>query len=163
MMPMFAMAEFSTSLPPVVNTLREHSLLSAKTATPSVLTKGNAFSFVQAFTMATMTAETLRRPLIYTLTRTIGQRSTYLHSFHKLRGLNDNMYNYIGPDDALLSVRRASLGATQIVRYPDDDYDRMWYPSYGIGLTELTSEATSVDVGTAKDKPPAAVLQNATT
>ena len=38
----------------------------------------------------------------------------------------------------------------------------MWFPAYGIGLTEVTSEATSIDVSKAEDNPPKAVLQNDT-
>lgn len=49
------------------------------------------------------------------------------------------------------------------VRYPDDAYDRVWYPAYILGSIDVENEATSIDVSSAEDNPPVAVLQNANT
>jgi len=46
-------------------------------------------------------------------------------------------------------------------RYPDDIYDRIWTPAYGILLSEVKSEESSFDISTAEDHPPEAALKNA--
>lgn len=73
------------------------------------------------------------------------------------------MYSHVGPEYALFRQIRIALGGYQTVRYPQDAYDRRWAPGYGFGLEEVTSEASSIDVSTAEDAPPEAVLKNATT
>jgi hypothetical protein len=46
-------------------------------------------------------------------------------------------------------------------RYPNDIFDRIWRPAYGILLSEVKSEESSIDISTAEDHPPQASLQNA--
>lgn len=46
-------------------------------------------------------------------------------------------------------------------RYPYDVFDRIWAPSYGIGLSEVKSEPSGIDTSTAEDHPPQAALENA--
>lgn len=54
-----------------------------------------------------------------------------------------------------------SLHQLEYARYPDDAFDRIWAPSYGIGLSEVKSEASGIGSSTAEDHPPQAALENA--
>lgn len=53
------------------------------------------------------------------------------------------------------------LHGLEYARYPDDSFDRIWTPAYGILLSEVKSEVSSIDISTAEDHPPEAALQNA--
>ncbi|KAL2344197.1 hypothetical protein Fmac_005482 [Flemingia macrophylla] len=46
-------------------------------------------------------------------------------------------------------------------RYPDDSFDRIWTPAYGIGLSKVKSEASGIATSTAEDHPPESALENA--
>lgn len=45
-------------------------------------------------------------------------------------------------------------------RYPDDAYDRTWNGAYGFGLSEVASQALSINI-TTNNSPPTAALKNA--
>ena len=52
------------------------------------------------------------------------------------------------------------LHQPEYARYPDDVFDRIWTPADGIGLSEVKSEASGIDISTAEDHPPEAALEN---
>jgi len=55
------------------------------------------------------------------------------------------------------------VASTEYGRYPDDIFDRIWTPSYGIGLSEVKSEASGINTSTTEDHPPEGALENAIT
>ncbi|GMY24068.1 protein kinase domain-containing protein [Fagus crenata] len=84
----------------------------------------------------------------------------------ELRSLGSNMYRHGGSNTVLVLANRAfqSQGANQNIRHPDDPYDRIWIPYSAAPLEEvITSGAATIDVSTAEDQPPQAVVRNAIT
>ncbi|ONI25923.1 hypothetical protein PRUPE_2G327000 [Prunus persica] len=83
----------------------------------------------------------------------------------EFRSLAPKMYTRVASDYALFRQKRLALGAQQLIRYPDDSYDRRWVPGYGLFAYQVEGEAriSKMDVSGAEDNPPAAVVQNATT
>ncbi|KOM54538.1 hypothetical protein LR48_Vigan10g043000 [Vigna angularis] len=79
----------------------------------------------------------------------------------EVRSLDPTMYSHVDPNHALILQWRYAFGGNQTIRYPDDAFDRIWAPSYGIGLSEVKSEASGIDSNTAEDHPPQAALENA--
>lgn len=55
------------------------------------------------------------------------------------------------------------FGCCKHDRYPDDAYDRIWYPAFILGSIDVENEATTIDTSTAEDNPPVAVFRNANT
>lgn len=55
----------------------------------------------------------------------------------------------------------ALINISYHVRYPDDIFDRIWTPAYGILLSEVKSEESNIDITSAEDQPPKSALQNA--
>ncbi|KAK7314709.1 hypothetical protein VNO77_33236 [Canavalia gladiata] len=81
----------------------------------------------------------------------------------EVRSLDPTMYSHVDSNHALILQWRYALGGNETVRYPDDVFDRIWTPADGILLSEVKSEASSIDISTAEDHPPKAALQNAIT
>ncbi|KAI4352052.1 hypothetical protein L6164_006338 [Bauhinia variegata] len=80
----------------------------------------------------------------------------------ELRSLDSNMYSRVDPNRALFLAYRSNVGTNITRRYPVDVYDRIWEAERSFLYTEdVTSEAVSIDVTKAEDKPPPAVLQDA--
>ncbi|XP_077214328.1 uncharacterized protein At1g24485-like [Tasmannia lanceolata] len=81
----------------------------------------------------------------------------------EVRSLDSSMYNQVDANYALFQRSRVAFGATSIVRFPDDAYDRIWVPAVvSNGLTAIASD-TSIMNADVPDKPPIPVLQNAVT
>ncbi|KAH9780819.1 protein kinase domain-containing protein [Citrus sinensis] len=79
----------------------------------------------------------------------------------EVRSLGINMYSQVPSNLALHLIQRAAMGANQtIIRYPDDAYDRTWNGAYGFGLSEVASQALSINI-TTNNSPPTAALKNA--
>ncbi|XP_029129982.1 uncharacterized protein At1g24485-like isoform X2 [Cajanus cajan] len=79
----------------------------------------------------------------------------------EVRSLDPTMYAHVDPNHALILQWRYALGGNQTIRYPDDRFDRIWTPAYGIGLSKVKSEASGIATSTAEDHPPEAALENA--
>ncbi|KAJ1438657.1 Malectin-like carbohydrate-binding domain [Sesbania bispinosa] len=79
----------------------------------------------------------------------------------EVRSLDPTLYSHVDPNHALILQWRYALGGNETIRYPDDIFDRIWRPAYGILLDEVKSEVPSIDTSTAEDHPPEPALQNA--
>ncbi|XP_027357341.1 uncharacterized protein At1g24485-like [Abrus precatorius] len=79
----------------------------------------------------------------------------------EVRSLDPTMYSHVDSNHALILQWRYAFGGNQTIRYPDDIFDRIWMPSFGILLSEIKSEASGFDISTAEDHPPSAALKNA--
>ncbi|KAG4380686.1 hypothetical protein GLYMA_16G219300v4 [Glycine max] len=77
-----------------------------------------------------------------------------------VRSLDPKMYSHVDSNHALILKWRYASGGNQTIRYPDDVFDRIWTPADGIGLSEVKSEASGIDISTAEDHPPEAALEN---
>ncbi|XP_040998230.1 uncharacterized protein At1g24485-like [Juglans microcarpa x Juglans regia] len=82
----------------------------------------------------------------------------------ELRSLGPNMYSHFGSNDHFLVGLNRATHAKQSVRYRDDPYDRIWevYGANQYGEI-VTSDAATIDVGTAEELPPQAAVRNAYT
>ncbi|KAL2636102.1 hypothetical protein R1flu_007581 [Riccia fluitans] len=80
----------------------------------------------------------------------------------ELRPLAEGMYDVVYRRKYLQALVRFNIGASDsdpVIRYPDDPYDRAWYPYRGsISAAETTNEITADGLF---DKPPSKVLQSA--
>nr|XP_027193564.1 uncharacterized protein At1g24485-like isoform X2 [Cicer arietinum] len=79
----------------------------------------------------------------------------------EVRSLDPTMYSHVDSNHALILQWRYAFGGNKTIRYPDDIFDRIWTPAYGILLSEVKSEETSFDISTSEDHPPQDALQNA--
>ncbi|WJX67101.1 hypothetical protein P8452_51595 [Trifolium repens] len=79
----------------------------------------------------------------------------------EIRSLDPTMYSHVDSNHALILQWRYAFGGNETIRYPDDIFDRIWRPAYGVLLSEVKSEESSFDISTAEDHPPQASLQNA--
>ncbi|KAM1205589.1 hypothetical protein ACFX2I_006388 [Malus domestica] len=81
----------------------------------------------------------------------------------EIRGLGTDMYSHVDAEYAMVHTRRVAYGATDNIRYPSDDYDRIWEPvEGGDGLIKLTNGLHIIDTSV-PDQPPAAAFQYAIT
>ncbi|KAL5581102.1 hypothetical protein UlMin_013544 [Ulmus minor] len=78
----------------------------------------------------------------------------------EVRSVGANIYAHVNSDYALLVNNRVAYGSPNAVRYPDDDYDRIWV--IDDEYTTLKNKAPKIDVNLT-DNPPVAVLENAAT
>ncbi|XP_021912554.1 probable LRR receptor-like serine/threonine-protein kinase At1g05700 [Carica papaya] len=79
----------------------------------------------------------------------------------EVRSLSSDMYGHVDSNHALFLRRRVAFGASDIIRFPTDPFDRIWIPAVNAaGFTELENEASLILVNL-KDNPPKEVLQNA--
>ncbi|KAK4852572.1 hypothetical protein QYF36_025098 [Acer negundo] len=78
----------------------------------------------------------------------------------EVRSLTPNMYSQVDANYGLILRRRVAFGTKDIVKYPDDNYDRIWFPAINSGIfTEATSSA--IIANTLDNDPPTEVLRNA--
>ncbi|KAB1212178.1 hypothetical protein CJ030_MR5G001740 [Morella rubra] len=93
--------------------------------------------------------------------QTVPNQRPFINSI-ELRSLDSKMYNHAGSNRFLYLLNRAAQGANQTIRYPEDPYDRVWYP-YGAEdhQENVTNVAATIHVSSAEDQPPQAVLRNA--
>ncbi|CAN8254984.1 unnamed protein product [Cochlearia groenlandica] len=81
-------------------------------------------------------------------------------------GLDDGMYEDLGPNEGLITLERGAYGAKEIISYPLDPYGRIWSPLSSDDestLTDLTTSAPSIDITGATNKPPEVVMSKAIT
>ncbi|KAG2664789.1 hypothetical protein I3760_16G100600, partial [Carya illinoinensis] len=114
----------------------------------------NTYIFTEAIYIVSGTATSI------CLAQTMPNQIPFISSL-ELRSLGPDMYSHVGAKYFLSTTNRATF-ANQSVRYPDDPYDRLWtnYGADGQSAEILTSDA-AIDVSTAEDQPPQAVLKNA--
>ncbi|URE10952.1 hypothetical protein MUK42_04237 [Musa troglodytarum] len=94
--------------------------------------------------------------------QTIPRQLPFVSSI-EVRRLENSMYDG-EPTYAFFLLRRWSFGATDMVRYPGDTYDRIWVPAAdSAGVTLLSSDTTIMDTSNSTEHPPKAVLLNAFT
>ncbi|GLJ22271.1 hypothetical protein SUGI_0419090 [Cryptomeria japonica] len=81
----------------------------------------------------------------------------------ELRPLNHNMYCPVNRDFSLLRIVYSNYGpqGSSDIRYPDDQFDRLWYPS-SVDFPTITT-SMEVSMGVAYDQPPSLVMQGAVT
>ncbi|GLJ22274.1 hypothetical protein SUGI_0419140 [Cryptomeria japonica] len=79
----------------------------------------------------------------------------------ELRPLNHNMYWPVNRDFSLLRIvhRNYAPQGSSDLRYPDDQFDRLWYPA-SLHLPPITT-SMEVSMGVAYDQPPSLVMQGA--
>ncbi|XP_050371362.1 uncharacterized protein At1g24485-like [Argentina anserina] len=81
----------------------------------------------------------------------------------EVRGLDPTMYSQFDSNYIMVNTRRVAFGATSSIRYPDDEYDRIWDPSRDVaGVLKVTSDAIGID-GLVEDQPPKLAMQTAVT
>ncbi|KAJ3695100.1 hypothetical protein LUZ60_000477 [Juncus effusus] len=87
-------------------------------------------------------------------------------SMLELRPLDDSSYPTLNKDVSLMNSVRANMGEeTQVIRYPNDTFDRIWLP-WTNNTPAIISISTNQLVNNTVDdkyKAPSAVLQNAIT
>ncbi|KAL8236533.1 hypothetical protein R6Q59_017614 [Mikania micrantha] len=79
----------------------------------------------------------------------------------EIRSVDSNAYSDVDQSRALFLVSRFAYGTSQILRYPNDAYDRIWIPASG-GTKSVATEAIFIDP-TGPNNPPMGILQNAAT
>ncbi|GLJ22276.1 hypothetical protein SUGI_0419190 [Cryptomeria japonica] len=81
----------------------------------------------------------------------------------ELRPLNHTMYWPVNRDYSLLRLVYSDYGAQgpSDLRYPDDQFDRLWYPP-SLDFPTITT-SMEVSMGVAYDQPPSRVMQGAIT
>ncbi|CAN8254985.1 unnamed protein product [Cochlearia groenlandica] len=97
------------------------------------------------------------------LVRTSPSLNPFISSI-EIYGLDDGMYEDLGPDEGLVAIVRGAYGAKETISYPLDPYGRLWSPlsSYDDStLTDLTTTAPSIDITGATNKPPEVVMSKA--
>ncbi|CAH1432396.1 unnamed protein product [Lactuca virosa] len=81
----------------------------------------------------------------------------------EVRSVNSDVYNEVDVDRALFLINRFSYGASGIIRFPQDPYDRIWRPALGGTKTKtVTNDAILIDPTGAND-PPSGIFENAIT
>ncbi|KAJ3671062.1 hypothetical protein LUZ60_008488 [Juncus effusus] len=76
-----------------------------------------------------------------------------------MRPLEASLYPYISASQFTSIVTRLNLGGHAVTRYPEDNYDRIWYPTIG-GWTNI-STSLKVDENPTHFWTPSIVLQTA--
>eukprot|EP00253_Pinus_taeda_P017961 PITA_17961 len=82
----------------------------------------------------------------------------------EIRRLQHGMYTDAQPGTILFTVSRFDAGGNSMVRYPHDNFDRIWTPMDTILLDSDPQNVTSkrpISTNNTKDFPPTAVLQTA--
>ncbi|TXG73975.1 hypothetical protein EZV62_002554 [Acer yangbiense] len=71
------------------------------------------------------------------------------------------MYNQVDDNKGLILSWRLAFGTKDIVKYPDDLYDRIWFPANKPAVFREATSAVTVVNTYLDDYPPTAVLENA--
>ncbi|KAK1586722.1 hypothetical protein Q3G72_005504 [Acer saccharum] len=79
----------------------------------------------------------------------------------EIRSLGHSMYNQVDDNKGLILSRRLAFGTKDIVKYPDDLYDRIWFPANKPAVFREATSAVTVVNTYLDDNPPTAVLENA--
>ncbi|XP_031487445.1 putative leucine-rich repeat receptor-like serine/threonine-protein kinase At2g04300 isoform X2 [Nymphaea colorata] len=97
------------------------------------------------------------------LARTKPNAVPFINSL-EIKKLEDDMYASMDTDRPLYVNGRFAYASTTVVRYPDDPYDRLWFPFTNYSTTGLSPVRRSSDpISNLADRPPAAVLRQAIT
>ncbi|XP_004295955.1 PREDICTED: probable LRR receptor-like serine/threonine-protein kinase At1g05700-like [Fragaria vesca subsp. vesca] len=81
----------------------------------------------------------------------------------EVRAMDITMYPGFDSNYIMVTRMRVAYGAANTIRFPDDDYDRIWDPSGDVtGTLKVTSDAPGID-GIAIDQPPKLAMQTAIT
>ncbi|XP_023761013.1 putative leucine-rich repeat receptor-like serine/threonine-protein kinase At2g19230 [Lactuca sativa] len=81
----------------------------------------------------------------------------------EVRSVNSDVYSEVDVDRALFLINRFSYGASGIIRFPQDPYDRIWRPALGgTKAKTVTNDAILIDPTGAND-PPSGIFENAIT
>ncbi|XP_078149608.1 putative LRR receptor-like serine/threonine-protein kinase At1g51880 isoform X2 [Carex rostrata] len=84
----------------------------------------------------------------------------FISSLH-LRQLNSKIYQFANATQSLILVERKDLGGSKDISYPQDKYDRWWFPETLTGTIDISTNSTLVpDVDF---EPPSVVMQTAAT
>ncbi|XP_031487813.1 probable LRR receptor-like serine/threonine-protein kinase At1g51810 [Nymphaea colorata] len=82
----------------------------------------------------------------------------------EIKKLEKDMYDHMDTDRPLHLSGRYASPSYSYVRYPDDPYDRLWFPFTNYSTTGLSPVRRSSDPSSnLPDRPPAAVLRQAIT
>ncbi|XP_042753218.1 probable LRR receptor-like serine/threonine-protein kinase At1g51820 [Lactuca sativa] len=79
----------------------------------------------------------------------------------EVRSVDSNVYKVVDESRALFLLSRFSYGASGILRFPQDRYDRIWIPALA-GTKKLTNNAIFIDP-TGTNNPPSGIFENAIT
>ncbi|KAK4850744.1 hypothetical protein QYF36_009421 [Acer negundo] len=79
----------------------------------------------------------------------------------EIRSLGHSMYNQVDDNKGLILSWRLAFGTKDIVKYPDDLYDRIWFPANKPAVFREATSAVTVVNTYLDDNPPTAVLENA--
>lgn len=80
----------------------------------------------------------------------------------ELRPFRNEMYDPVKPGLMLHYKMRYSFGASQLIRYPSDPYDRFWKPG-GTDVGENINSTVPISIDHAPDRPPPIVMESAST
>ncbi|XP_071741024.1 uncharacterized protein At1g24485-like [Rutidosis leptorrhynchoides] len=83
-----------------------------------------------------------------------------------IRSLDSGVYSEVDDNQAIFLVDRLSYGLSEnFLRYPNDTYDRIWFPYPAqSGTNKVTKDAyMNIDVTTTPSNPPVQVFENAIT
>ncbi|XP_073355169.1 senescence-induced receptor-like serine/threonine-protein kinase, partial [Aegilops tauschii subsp. strangulata] len=93
----------------------------------------------------------------------IGRGTPFLSSM-EMRKMKSSLYPAAMHNQSIALQERHSLGASSLVRYPDDPYDRLWWPSQGTsGWLNLSTTSEIKRYSTDPFEVPVRVLQTAVT
>nr|DAD41171.1 TPA_asm: hypothetical protein HUJ06_015494 [Nelumbo nucifera] len=83
----------------------------------------------------------------------------------EVRSLDFGMYDFLHPNYAFLATwKNYGKNSTQLLRYPEDPYDRYWEAEVGTNLMPISvGSDTQILAADLPDKPPQSVLQTALT
>ncbi|GLJ57870.1 hypothetical protein SUGI_1382800 [Cryptomeria japonica] len=91
-------------------------------------------------------------------------RTSELHnpfiSAMELRTLRQGMYHQVKPGTMLRMEARYDAGGKSIIRYPQDQFDRLWFPFPVQGLQDITLQET-ISTNNTQNLPPSAVMHTA--
>ncbi|XP_058111156.1 uncharacterized protein At1g24485-like [Magnolia sinica] len=93
------------------------------------------------------------------LARTVDGGVPFISSLEILE-LGMNMYGWMQGNQVLFKEYRLNFGATEMVRYPDDEYDRFWDPAIPTGYKTVTADYPSLNQSV-DDDPPLTVIKTA--
>uniref|UniRef100_A0A8I6YG72 non-specific serine/threonine protein kinase n=1 Tax=Hordeum vulgare subsp. vulgare TaxID=112509 RepID=A0A8I6YG72_HORVV len=93
----------------------------------------------------------------------IGRGTPFVSSM-EMRKMKSSLYPAAMYNQSIALQERHSLGASSLIRYPDDPYDRLWWPSQGTsGWLNLSTTSEIKRYSTDPFEVPVRVLQTAVT
>jgi len=83
----------------------------------------------------------------------------------ELRTLRDGMYREAKPGTMLHTLWRRDIGGNSTVRYPQDNFDRIWYTTHinpiSLDVVRYASTQEPISTNSTKNLPPTTVMQTA--